>query len=96
MSIKQVQLSFINQSEGSHFYRNKKLLKKKVIDCSTREYNEFISGIFTRNKKDGSKRMILNLKNFNKFVNYKHFIMESINNVLNIIRPNMYIWHPLI
>ena len=34
--------------------------------------------------------MILNLKNFNKFVNYKHFKMESINNVLNIIRPNVY------
>ena len=34
--------------------------------------------------------MILNLKNFNKFVNYKHFRMEYINNVLNIIRPNVY------
>ena len=30
------------------------------------------------------------LKNFNKFVNYKHFKMESINNVLNIIRPGVY------
>ena len=39
----------------------KKLLKKKVFVHSTTEYNEFISGIFTRNKKDGSKRMILNL-----------------------------------
>ena len=68
----------------------KKLLKKKVVVHSTTEYNEFISGIFTRNKKDGSKRMTLNLKNFNKFVNYKHFKMESINNVLNIVRPNVY------
>ena len=39
----------------------KKLLKKKVIVHSTTEYNEFISGIFTRNKNDGIKRMILNL-----------------------------------
>ena len=68
----------------------KKLLKKKVIVHGTTEYNEFISGIFTRNKKDGSKRMILNLKNFNKFVNYNYFRMESINNGLNIIRPNVY------
>ena len=67
----------------------KKLLKKKVIAHSTTKYNEFISGIFTRNKQDGSKRMMLNLKHFN-FVNYKHFKMESINNVLNIIRPNVY------
>ena len=68
----------------------KKLLKKKVLVHGTTEYNEFISGIFTRNKKDGSKRMVLNLKNFNKFVNYNYFRMESINNGLNIIRPNVY------
>ena len=68
----------------------KKLLKKKVIVHGTTEYNEFISGIFTRNEKDESKRMILNLKNFNKFVNYEHFKMESIDNVLSIIRPNVY------
>ena len=68
----------------------KKLLKKKVIVHRTTEYNKLISGIFTWNKKDGSKRMILNLKNFNKFVNFKHFKMESINNVLSIIRPNSY------
>ena len=63
----------------------KKLLKKKGIVHKTTEYNEFVSVIFTMNKKDGSKRMILNLKNFNEFVNYKYFKMESINNVLNII-----------
>ena len=40
----------------------KKLLKNKVIARSTREYTEFISGIFTGNKKDGSKRMVLNLE----------------------------------
>ena len=68
----------------------KKLLIKKVIVHSTTEHNEFNSGIFTRNKKDGSERMILNLKTFGKFVNYKHFKMESINGVLNIIRPNIY------
>ena len=67
-----------------------KLLKKKVIVHSITEYNEFILGNFTRNKKDGSKRMILNLKNFNKFVSYKHFKMESTNNVLNIIILNVY------
>ena len=67
-----------------------KLLKKSVIVYSTPEKGEFISGIFTRDKKDGNKRMILNLKKFNKFVNYKHFKMESINNVINLIKPNVY------
>ena len=31
--------------------------------------------------------MILNLKRLNKFVDYKHFKMESLQNVLELIRP---------
>ena len=34
--------------------------------------------------------MILNLKKFNKFANYKHFKMESIN-VITLIKPNVYV-----
>ena len=34
--------------------------------------------------------MILNLKKVSKFVNYKHFKMESIGNVINLIQPNVY------
>ena len=68
----------------------KKLLKKSVIVYSTPEEGEFISGIFTRDKKRWQNRMILNLKKINKFVNYKHFKMESINNVINLIKPNVY------
>ena len=40
----------------------KKLLKTSVIVYSTPEEGEFISAIFTRDKKDGKERMILNLK----------------------------------
>ena len=51
----------------------------------------FVSGVFTRSKKDGSKQMILNLKRLNKCVDYKHFKMESLQNVLELIRPGVYI-----
>ena len=34
--------------------------------------------------------MILNLLKFKKFVNYKHFNIESINKVINLIKPNVY------
>ena len=50
----------------------KKLLKKSVIVYSTPEEGEFISGIFTRDKKDGNKRMMMNLKKINNFIHYKH------------------------
>ena len=34
--------------------------------------------------------MILNLKRLNKFVDYKHFKLESLQNVLELIRPGFY------
>ena len=34
--------------------------------------------------------MILNLKKFNTRITYRHFKMESINQVIDIIRPNVY------
>ena len=47
-----------------------------------------MSSIFTREKRDGSYRMILNLKQLNKHIEYEHFKMESLESVLNIIRLN--------
>ena len=40
----------------------KKLLAKIVITKATHDVDEFISTIFTRPKRDGSHRLILNLK----------------------------------
>ena len=47
-----------------------------------------MSSIFTREKRDSSYRMILNLKQLNNHIEYEHFKMESLQTVLNIIRPN--------
>ena len=60
-----------------------KLKSKKVIVNTDKKTGDYISGVFTRSKKDGSHRMILNLKNF---ICYRHFTMESIQNVLNVIK----------
>ena len=49
-----------------------KLLSKGVIVNTAREPNDYISSIFMRTKKDGSYRMILNLKTFNEFLKFKH------------------------
>ena len=67
-----------------------KLLQKRVIYKCGRVSDDFVSSIFTRPKQDGSHRMILNLKRLNQNVEYKHFKMESLLNVLNIIKPNVY------
>ena len=43
-----------------------KLLDKKVIEKVTDSEDQVISNLFGRVKKDGSTRIILNLKEFNK------------------------------
>ena len=61
-----------------------KLLSKGVIVNTTRE------PIFTRTKKDGSYRMILNLKTFNEFLKFKHCKLESIEDALDLITEGCY------
>ena len=45
-----------------------KLLTKQVICKSYREKNDYLSNVFTRDKRNGGKRMILNLKHFNTHI----------------------------
>ena len=52
-----------------------KLLQKEIIIPTSNEPGQFISTIFLRPKPDGTHRMILNLKLFNKSVKYEHFKM---------------------
>ena len=68
----------------------KKLLAKGVIIECERDKGGFISTIFTRQKKDGSFRTILNLKHLNHYVNYQHFKMESLNDVFKIIKRGVW------
>ena len=63
-------------------------IQKEVIYPCMREESDFMSSIFTREKRDGSYRMILNLKQVNKHIDYEHFKMDSLQSVLNIITPN--------
>ena len=65
-------------------------LEKGIIKKSFPERNQFISTIFLRPKKDESFRMILKLKELNKFVEYEHFKMDSIHTCIELMRPNCY------
>ena len=49
-----------------------KLLKKGFIKECDKEKGDFISTVFTRRKKDGDMRTILNSKQLNKHVTYQH------------------------
>ena len=64
---------------------NDTLLAKGVITPSSHEEGEYISPIFTRAKRDGSFRVILNLKCLNTHVEYHHF-----NTVLHMVKPRCF------
>ena len=61
------------------------LLNKGVIKPSCHEPGEFIFPIFLRPKRDGTYRMILNLRAFNEFVQYHHFKMDTLETAINMM-----------
>ena len=78
--------------EESEFIDNeiKKLLEKGVIEESWDQKDQFISNIFLRPKKDGSFRMILNMKELNESLEYHHFKMDSIQTCVHLMSPGSY------
>ncbi len=62
-----------------------KLLEKQVLEHTTTEHDEFCSNIFLVPKKNGTHRLILNLKQFNTAVEYHHFKMETFDMALKLI-----------
>ena len=62
-----------------------KLLDKRVIEQVCESEDQVVSNIFGRIKKDGSTRVILNLKEFNKQFDKIHFKMESLTDAINLM-----------
>ena len=67
-----------------------KLMCKGVISKATYTPGQFVSNIFLRPKKDGSFRLILNLKKFNKTVAYHHFKMDSLHTIIKLVTKNCF------
>ena len=67
-----------------------KLLTKRVIKETTRCTGEYISSIFIHSKKDGTYRLILNLKNLNDQVEYHHFKMDTLQSAIRPMKQNSY------
>lgn len=67
-----------------------RLWGKNIIVPSTHCPGECISPIFVRPKKDGSHRLILNLKSLNQSIVYRHFKMDTLQSAINLMTPNCY------
>ena len=67
------------------------LLERGIIQNSVHEQGEFISNVFLCPKKQTGKfRLILNLKHLNQFIDYKHFRMETVHTVADMVTPNSF------
>ena len=66
------------------------LLRKQAIEACDHEAGEYISPIFTRPKKDGSHRMILNLKSLNKHITHHHFKMDTVLTAVRLMKPGCF------
>lgn len=67
-----------------------KMLSMGAIEKSQHEDNEFISNIFPVQKKNGKFRPVINLKKLNKFVEYHHFKMETLQHVAELLKRYAY------
>ena len=68
----------------------KRLLGKRVLKPVKEAEKRYVSSIFSREKKNNQHRLILNLKNFIKYVTYRYFKMATLNTALGMARKNCY------
>lgn len=66
------------------------LLKIGAVSKCEPSDDQFISNIFLVPKSDGSMRFILNLKQFNSFVDTEHFKLEDKNTAMRLMRPDCF------
>lgn len=66
------------------------LLNKGVLEETDPSYGQYVSTIFLRKKKNGSYRLILNLKGLNASIEYQHFKMESLTCAIQLMKKNCY------
>ena len=59
-------------------------IKKSLDRVCQRPRNSYLE-FSIEIEKDGTSTMILNLKECNTFFSFRHFKMESINNVINLL-----------
>jgi len=67
-----------------------RLLELQVLQDINQKEVRFLCHPFLREKRDGGHRMIVNLKPLNRFVQYHHFKMETLQTLRSLIQENDY------
>jgi len=61
------------------------MLDKEAIKPVSEDQVQYMSHLFLRPKKDGTFRPIFNLKSLNRFIQYRHFKVDGMKELKNII-----------
>ena len=67
-----------------------KLLEKGAIELVEPMEGQFVGHLFLREKKNGGFRPVFNLKPLNRFIMYRHFKMEIMGDLLNMLKLDDY------
>jgi ribonuclease HI len=65
-------------------------LNKEIIQKVYPEKGHFISNIFTKQKKDGDIRIVLDVSNLNDYIEDEHFKMEGVREIKTMIKRNSF------
>lgn len=90
INIRQPQIPFSSDESNVIDQEIAKLLAKDIIEVTKHTPDEVVSNIFIRPKKDGTHRLILNLKGLNQFVTYHHFKMDTLHSILKLVERNCF------
>ena len=65
-------------------------LNHKIVELCAPGDQGFVSNVFPTVKRDGTARIILNLKELNAHVEHVHFKLDTLRDVLPLIHPNCF------
>lgn len=65
-------------------------IQQHIVERAAVGSSGFCSNIFPRLKKDGSIRIILDLKHLNEYVEYLHFKMDTLKDILPLVTDNCF------
>ena len=88
IQIAKIRTTVLNtEAEASLEQKIQNFLSLDILVESTHESTEFISPVFLREKKKGTFRMIVNLKELNRYNVYHHFKMDNILSCIHLMKP---------
>ena len=81
-------LHFSKKTVPGYIIWNWEFIIKMFQGEKTHYWGELIS--FTREKKNGDLRITLNLEEFNEYFEYLHFMMDSMEKILEIVSKDCF------